>query len=195
MKLIAVAAMLVSAPAICDQADEWTTTVYAARISGESTWHHVLRDPFNVQYVDSYLVAGALARPYVAFFRNDSLRLEAEAQLAYNFGAQDHWEINAMPIVSRWSRFPWSEHLATSIAFGLGVSYATELPEVEVQLEGSSHHWLIYWALEVTVGPPEAAWNIVMRLHHRSVAWGLMGEDGGVNAVGLGLRYRFGGRR
>jgi hypothetical protein len=191
MRLLPFVAMLVCAPAISAQPDEWTATVYGARVSSERTWQHVLKDPFNARYVDSWLVAGALARPYASFFRDDALRLEAEAQVAYNFGDQDHWELNAMPVVSRWRRFPWSERVATSVAFGLGLSYATELPEVEVKLEGSSHQWLIYWALELTAGPPTAAWEATLRLHHRSVAWGLMGEDGGVNAVGLGLRYRF----
>jgi hypothetical protein len=96
-----------------------------------------------------------------------------------------------MPVVARWTRFPWSERVRSSVAFGLGLSYATELPEVEVELEGSSHQSLIYWALEFTAGPPNASWEVLMRLHHRSVAWGLMGEDGGVNALGLGFRYRF----
>ena len=90
-------------------------------------------------------------------------------------------------MVARWNRFPWSERFHTSVAFGLGLSYATELPEVEVELEGSSHKSLIYWALELTAGPPTASWEVLLRLHHRSVAWGLMGEDGGVNALGLGM--------
>jgi hypothetical protein len=30
-----------------------------------------------------------------------------------------------------------------------------------------------------------------LRLHHRSVAWGVMGDEGGRNAVGLGIRYEF----
>jgi hypothetical protein len=195
MKLITFAAILISAPAFGAPPDEWTATVYAARVSSERTWQDVLKDPFGAEYVDSWLVAAALGRPYASYFRDDALRLEAEAQLAYNFGDQDHWEINAMPVVARWGRFPWSERVATSVAFGLGLSYATDVPEVEVELESSSHHWLIYWALELTAGPPTAAWDVTLRLHHRSVAWGLMGEEGGVNAVGLGLRYRFGAGR
>ena len=65
-----------------------------------------------------------------------------------------------------------------------------ELPAVEAELEGSSRQWLMYWMMEVTAGPPNADWALAVRLHHRSVAWGLMGEAGGVNAVGLGFRYR-----
>lgn len=178
-------------PAICAGSDEWTAAFYAAKISNEATWQHVVKDPFGASYIDTYVVAGALARPYASLLKDNALRLEAEAQLAYNFGDQDHWEMNVMPVVARWERFPWSARVNTSVAFGLGLSYATELPEVEVQLEGSSEQWLIYWALELTAGPPRAPWEVLLRLHHRSVAWGLMGEDGGINALGLGFRYRF----
>jgi hypothetical protein len=47
---------------------------------------------------------------------------------------------------------------------------------------------------ELTAGPVLAPWAITLRIHHRSVAWGVMGDEGGINAVGLGVRYRFGGR-
>jgi hypothetical protein len=32
---------------------------------------------------------------------------------------------------------------------------------------------------------------VSLRLHHRSVAYGLLGEDGGMNALGLGMRWKF----
>lgn len=184
-------ALCFGAPAVSAAPDEWSATFYAAKVSSEATWQHVIKDPFGADYLDTYVIAAAIARPYASFFRGDALRFEAEGQVAYNFGGQDHWELNVMPVVARWTRFPWSERVHTSAAFGLGFSYATDLPEVEVELEGSSHHSLVYWALELTAGPPRASWEAILRLHHRSVAWGLMGEDGGVNALGLGFRYRF----
>jgi hypothetical protein len=94
------------------------------------------------------------------------------------------------PIVLRWNRFPWSHLVASSAAFGLGLSYATELPPVEVELEGESREWLVYWVMELTAGPTDAPWSVSLRLHHRSVAYGLMGDEGGMNALGLGLRLR-----
>jgi hypothetical protein len=172
------------------RADERTTTFYVAKISSEPTWQHVIKDPFGADYVESYLLVAALSRPYARFL-DDAFQLEAEGQLAYHFGDQDHFEINAVPVMARWRRFPWSEHVDTSVAFGLGLSYSTDLPEVEVALEGESHRTLIYWTLEFTAGPPTAAWAVSLRLHHRSVAWGLLGEDGGMNAIGIGVRYRF----
>jgi hypothetical protein len=48
----------------------------------------------------------------------------------------------------------------------------------------------VYWVLEMTAGPVGARWAASLRIHHRSVAYGLMGDEGGMNAVGLGVRYR-----
>ena len=166
-------------------------TVYAARISAEATWQHVVSDPFGSDYTNAYLVAASLAREYAR--RSDgALRIEMEGNLAYNFGDQRHLEFNVAPMVLRWTRFPWSHRVETTAAFGLGLSYATELPEVELAIEGDTRQLLIFWVMEVTAGPPNAPWSIVLRLHHRSTGWGIMGvDDGGMNAPGIGFRYQF----
>lgn len=172
----------------------WTATLYGARMSSETGWEDILLDPFEAQYVDVFLVAAAMSRPF-AQFKAGALTLEAEGQVVRYFGDQDHWEFNVVPLVTRWQRFPWSDRVATSAAFGLGLSYATELPPVEVEIEGESAQLLIYWVLELTAGPTDAPWAVTLRMHHRSVSYGLMADEGGMNAVGLGLRYRFGGHR
>lgn len=166
-------------------------TLYAARISEERTWQHVLRNPFGADYADAYLVAGSLSRAWTEELAG-ALRVESEVNVAYDFGDQDHWEINVAPIQLRWQRFPWSARLRTTVAFGLGVSYATETPEVEMAIEGDTKQVLIFWIMELTAGPAGGPWSVVMRLHHRSTGWGLMGtDDGGMNAPGLGFRYEF----
>jgi hypothetical protein len=180
----------VHSPAVLAEPGTWAATVYGARISSEAGWEDVLFNPFGAKYVDAFLVAGAASRGY-ALLKDGALVIEAEGQVVYNFGDQDHWEFNVVPIVARWQRFPWDARVATSAAFGLGLSYATEVPEVEVELEGESHQLLIYWVAELTAGPVNAPWAVSLRLHHRSVAWGLMGDEGGMNAVGMGLRYQF----
>ena len=169
---------------------ERAATFYAARISSKPGWEDLLIDPVSGDYIDAYLVAGALSRGY-ASYRRGALHLEAEAQIVYNFGVQDHWEFNVVPVLARWQRFPWNYRIATSAAFGLGLSYATQVPPIEVALEGESNDWLIYWVAEITAGPPDGPWAVSLRLHHRSVAYGLMGEEGGMNAMGVGIRYRF----
>jgi len=168
---------------------DWWTTVYGAAISSQPGWEDIIIDAPGTRFVDAYLATLAVSRQY-AEWKEGALTFEAEGQVVKHFGDQTHWEFNAVPIVLRWHRFPWSEHVATSAAFGLGLSYATELPPVEVLLEGESHQTLVYWLLEMTAGPVDARWGVSLRIHHRSVAYGLMGDDGGMNAVGLGLRYR-----
>lgn len=168
----------------------WTGTLYGARMSSETGWEDILLDPISAEYKDVFLAAAALSRPY-AGYRDGALSLEAEGQVARYFGDQDHWEFNVVPITLRWHRFPWSHRVDSSVAFGLGVSYATELPPVEVEIEGESAQFLVYWVLEATAGPVDSPWAVSLRMHHRSVAWGLMADEGGMNAVGLGLRYEF----
>ncbi len=166
-------------------------TFYAARVSAERTWQHVLRDPFGSAFADAYLVAGSYSHAWREFF-DGALRAEWELNLAYNFGDQDHFELNVAPVGFRWQRFPWSEHLHTSAAFGIGLSYAFGFPNVENELEGDTTQLLLFWILELAAGPRDGPWSVVLRLHHRSTGFGLMGvEDGGMNAPGIGMRYVF----
>jgi hypothetical protein len=190
MNLRWMAALLFLSPALA-RADvgDWFTTVYGARIATQPGWEDLIIDAWNTEFVDSYLLAAALSRQY-AERKEGALAFEAEGQIVRHFHDQSHWEFNALPIVLRWKRFPWSQKLNTSAAFGIGLSYATELPPVEVLLEGESHQWLIYWVMELTAGPVHSPWSVSLRLHHRSVAYGLMGDEGGMNAIGLGLRYK-----
>jgi hypothetical protein len=167
-----------------------TLTFYVAEVSGEEGWEDVMINPVLSEYVKSYLAVTALSGTY-ARYRDDRLHLELEGQVAYNFGQQHHWEFNVVPVLARWRWPAWRGAYATSVAFGLGLSYATELPPVEVELEGKSEQLLVYWVAEATAGPADAPWSLTLRLHHRSVAYGLLGEEGGMNGVGFGLRYRF----
>lgn len=169
---------------------DWAATIYGARISTQPGWEDIIIDPPGTEFVDAYLVTAALSRQYAQRY-DGALVIEAEGQVVYHFGDESYWEFNAVPIVLRWNRFPWSKRVASSAAFGLGLSYTTELPQVEVMLEGESSQTLVYWLLELTAGPVDSPWQASLRIHHRSVAYGLMGEEGGMNAVALGLRYQF----
>lgn len=166
-------------------------TIYSGRISAEETWHDVLLKPWSSNYTDSYLLTGAFAHAWRETHEG-ALRWESEFNLTYNFGEQDHWEVNVAPITLRWQRFPWSERMKTSVAFGAGLSYAFEFPQVEYELENDTQQFLIFWQLEMTAGPVDGPWSAVLRLHHRSPAWGAVGvSDGGMNAPSFGFRYEF----
>ena len=165
-------------------------TLYVAQVSSESGWEYVMVNPIGADYVGSYLVVAALSDTY-GRYHDGRLQLEAEGQVAYTFGDEHYWQFNVAPVMARWWQRPWSRGFSTSEAFGLGLSYATELPEIEVELETESKQLLVYWVAEVTAGPTDGPWALSLRLHHRSVAYGLFGRDGGMNALGMGLRWRF----
>jgi len=164
-------------------------TGYVGRITTVNAWHDIVTEPAEVEFADAYLATLALSYT-LARHRQDALSLEAEGQVVYNFGDQSHWEFNSL-LGSRWHRFPWNESVATTMAFGLGLSYATEVPEVEVVLEGSSERLLIYWMWEMTFAPPRSRWAASLRLHHRSKGFGLLAEEGGMNALAAGVRFEF----
>ena len=183
-------ALLLAPCAALAENGNWSTTVYGARISTQPGWEDLFLDTAGTEFTDSYLLVGALAHRYAQRY-DGALAIEWEGQVVRHFGDQQHWEFNALPILLRWQRFPWNERIATSAAFGLGLSWATEMPRVEVELEGESHRTLVYWVMELTAGPPSKDWAVSLRLHHRSVGYGLMGDEGGMNAVGLGVRFAF----
>ena len=51
------------------------------------------------------------------------------------------WEFNGL-IIARWRLFPWDKYLDTSFAIGDGISYATEVPEIEEKKDTDSGRWL-----------------------------------------------------
>lgn len=165
---------------------EGALSVYAGRLT-DSEWYSSLTP--GVDLIDSSLLALAWSR---TLLRADTRpwSIEWEGQAVKHFGDQDHWEFNLL-LGGRWHRFPWSDTVATSLAFGVGPSYATELPKAEVARHGDSEQWLAYWYLELTLGPPRSDWSGILRLHHRSTAFGLFGDTGGSNALTVGFRYAF----
>lgn len=170
-------------------ADDSALTVYVGRISNASAWHDIVTEPTEAEFVDAYVAVAALSR-VIGRYRDDRLSIEAEGQVGYNFGDQTHWELN-FAVGPRWRAFPWNDSVATTAAFGLGLSMASEEPEIEIELEDSTEQLLIYWVAELTFGPPQSAWAVSLRLHHRSPGFGLVADEGGMNAVALGVRYAF----
>jgi hypothetical protein len=189
--LLSAAGLLAAAPALAAPPSEerpaYAATVFAGSLI-DNTWEEAPLF-WDWDFQSSHLVGAAaaarLARPL------PGLSLEAEAQLVRHFGDQDHWEVNAPVLTARWLAFPWSATLDTSAAFGLGLSLASETPQTEVALEGSSEALLAYWMVELDAGLPDSAWRVTGRLHHRSTAFGTFGDDGGSNALVLGVKRLF----
>ena len=167
-------------------------SVYAARNSSDRLVDILrLRAATND---DAWL--GAAAWGFV-FARGTHTRWELEGQIVRHGGLQDHWEANVVAAV-RWMDFPWDEYVDTRIAFGNGISYASEVPPIEprgdVDDDEQSRRLLNYTMVEVEfTSPPPAPWSTFIRVHHRSGVFGAFGNvRGGSNFVGIGLRYYLG---
>jgi hypothetical protein len=168
---------------------DWALTLYFGRYTDARAWHDIFLDPDTVDFVDTYLVAAALARTF-ARCGEGSLSFELEGSVVRHFGDEHLWEFN-LPVVARWQRFPWDTAVATTAAYGLGPSYTTKVPPLEAELDGSSQRFLFYWFIEVTLGPPEANWSASLRLHHRSGGFGSLADEGSADALTAGIRFEF----
>lgn len=166
---------------------DYAFSIYAGQLTKEK-WQDAILP--GADFADATILV-ATASWTIARYFSDKLSLEVEAQVGRYFGDQDHWEFNLPIFGLRWHRFPWDAHVATSFAWGIGPSYATELPPIELEINGSTKRWLVYWYAELTFGPPKKSWEVLMRLHHRSDAFGLVADEGGSNTVCLGVRHRF----
>lgn len=190
-------AMSIAPPASAQDAAEepveddapWAVTVYNAWMS-DDTLGSVLT--FRADYTSEYqLFAVAVSKRLKRY--SSGLDLEVEGQVAKHHEGMDHMEFNLLG-VARWRRFPWDRYVDTSAAAGLGLSYATEKPEFEIEAEGKTEQLLAYILVELAFGLPSVpSWALVTRVHHRSGAWGTFGSgiQGASNALGVGLKYRF----
>ncbi len=121
------------------------------------------------------------------------LRVEGEVNTARNTGRQNHSEINTA-FSLRWRTFPWDRYVDTSLAYGLGISHAFARPPIEEEPERRATRTLIFMPTELTFARPRSQgspWEAMLRIHHRSGAFGVFKDAGGSNFVSLGVRYRF----
>lgn len=166
----------------------WAVTGFGG-VTLDNDWHDVFLDPGRLRFQESYLAGAALSRRVAEPI--PGLTLEVEGQLVRHFGDQDHWEVNAPILTARWGRFPWTETVDTTVAFVLGLSVASEVPAQEIENDGDSEEVMAYWMIELDTRLPAENWRLLGRLHHRSPAFGTFSEEGGANALVLGLRRQF----
>lgn len=188
MLLVAFLLLLTGSGAVAAQERPNAFSLYGGQLTGNHWEDFFLGE--TVDFKDSYLLAATLARRVGGY--KDLLSYEIEGQLVRHFHLQSHWEFNLLGVV-RWEPFWWDKWLDTSIAFGLGPSYAAEKPQVEIANDGETTRFLVYWMLELAVIPLAARPELELftRIHHRSNAYGLIAGGGGSNALAIGLRYRF----
>jgi hypothetical protein len=190
-RIVAVLIVIALMPAFVGRTmagQDFAVTVYGGRMTDGDFGDSLTG---QAEFIDAYIVVAALSWTF-AWFYEDALSFELEGQVGKWFGDSDNWEFN-VPVAIRWSKFPWNKHVATSLAYGLGPSFASEEPKAEIDIHGTTQKFLVYWYGEITLGPPESNWESVLRIHHRSGAFGLVADrgEGGSNTLCLGLKYRF----
>jgi hypothetical protein len=173
-------------PVGCSADHLYALNLYAGRLTSNH-WEEFFSS--ELDFKDSYLVTVALARRIGGY--GDKASFEIEGQIVKHFNVQTHWELNAL-VAARWEAFWWDDVLDTSVAFGLGPSYATDKPEIETEIDGDTSRLMIYWMLELALGLPDYPHvALITRIHHRSDAFGLISDGGGSNALAFGLKWRF----
>ncbi len=162
----------------------WNLTPFGGQMT-DNVWEESIV-PGKTELVDSHLIGLALGRDFAS---RGAVDFGWEGQIVAHFGAQDHWEFN-LPVYSRY-HFPAHWRGLKSATFGLGLSYATKIPQVEIDRDGESTRLLFYWMGEIEFRLPVETMTMVFRLHHRSDGYGVFETDSGSNALVLGLRRNF----
>lgn len=187
-------ALLCTLSGVCTGGPPVAADRYLTVYVGKYTDHKLLEvfTDHPIPYDHSYAIAAAIAQVFST--PSTGRQWEVEWQMVKHAGIQTQWEFNAV-LIHRWKRFPWNRQVRTSIAIGDGLSYATTVPQLELESptnEGAAR-LLNYLVLELSLAPPSAErWSIVGRVHHRSGVYGLFGDvDGGSNILSLGVKYRY----
>ena len=144
---------------------------------------------FQPKFEDNAYI-GVLALARELWHYKNYLSLELEGQVGKHFNRDTHWEFVGV-LIGRWHHFPWNHYVNTSLAVGDGISYYTEVSEVEEDDDDDAQRALNYLLLELTLGLPKyPKWDFVVRVHHRSSVFGLVGA-GGSNFVCGGFKFAF----
>jgi hypothetical protein len=147
---------------------------------------------------DAYFVGAGLSRVIVPSFSIplpgtnfafDGNRIELEAQVLRHFSDQSHWEAT-IALMFRTGQIPLFGGLSVNLAFGEGLSYASERPNLEGSFRVEPTRFLNYLAFEAEFSHASLPGvYFVPRVHHRSGVFGLFAQKGsGSNFIGAGIR-------
>lgn len=149
--------------------------------------------PFAWHYGASTFL-GVTASRRIATFWHGRFDIEPEIGLGKRFGNMHEWEAWGA-VFLRYNYFPWNNYIYTTVAISTGLDYASDISEIEVRRSGDNRgsRLLHYLAPEITFALPQhKSEELVVRLHHRSGAYGLVSRTGGgAQYLTVGLRLRF----
>lgn len=167
---------------------DWNVTGFVGKVSTDKTSDIAVG---NFGFEDAGTAGIAIGKRLLDL--SDNLSVEGEGQLVRHFGDQRHWEANGV-LMLRWRGTPWDDWLATSFAVGSGLSLPSETPALErARRPGDSTRLLHYLVGEIALAlPGRPDWEMLLRYHHRSGAFGTFGGVSEASTVfALGLRRNF----
>jgi hypothetical protein len=150
----------------------------------------------KIQIDPYYIISAGYSRTLLSW--NELIGIEAETQLTKHLEKANLFSMSGA-IVVRWLKTPWSSALpGSSFAFGNGLSYANQIPEIESTHLSRTSNLLYHFLLEVSVpvkwslNSNTVEWETLLRIHHRSGAFGMFNDVvGGSDFICIGTRYRF----
>jgi hypothetical protein len=167
---------------------------YAVHFFGGQNFDEYLSDFFKGggygQYNDAYLAGAAASKRFATW---NSISIEIEGGVGQHFGAYDATELWSA-VFFRFHAFPWNKYVYTTAAASVGLSYLSNVPQIEKRKnDGRGSHLLHYFAPEITFALPEHKdIELVFRLHHRSGVAGLFnGVRDATNVPTVGFRFRY----
>ena len=165
---------------------KWFFTIYGGPAAKPDLENVLI---FNMRFEDdTYIAVAALARELWRY--KNWISFEVEGQVGKYFGQEHQGQFSGL-IIGRWNWFPWDKYLETSFAVGDGLSYNTEISDIELEDDEDAGRWLNYLMFELTLGLPKyPRWDFVYRVHHRSSIKRTIGA-GASNFIGFGIKYSF----
>ena len=164
----------------------WYYTGYLG-VMTENRWHEVF-SPGDLDLADSGLAGVALG--WDRQIGTSRFSYGFELQALGHFGRQDHFEFN-LPFIIRYTPDNPFPRRLKSMAFGLGLSHATKIPQVEIDRKGRSQRNFVYWMADAEFTLPRPDTSLFFRLHHRSDGYGIYDVSSGSTGIVLGWRRSF----
>ena len=168
----------------------WSAMLFGGRMSSNN-----IGDVFNPavsEFEDIYFAGGAVSR---GLYRWMAFTIELEAGAGYQFADNPKNESGQVwgAAYLRYDGFPWNSFIRTSIAASTGLNYSFNKVQFEDQGGSGTAKLQHYFSPEITFAHPEHRDSeFVLRIHHRSAVFGLLGcSNCGSNVVTIGLRRRF----
>ena len=182
-----------------DVGGSWNWVLLYGRMTDASLVDDVV---FNFGWAEAKLYSGEIGytlkddNPFVKFMDPVLSSVDVAMNVTYQDDPAGTIFVFSPYIMARWSNFPWSNTIRTTFGLGGGLSYATDIPSIEINPNDPNGNYsglLHYIALEATFALPKYKdWQLVYRLHHRSGVFGLMqAENSGNTAIQIGIRHYF----